>query len=60
MSWMSWNNRLVSHGSDDCEDQGWCDGLYMLCPGSGTVEKRGLVDVGSNTLVLVTWEPVIC
>ena len=31
------------------KDEGWCDGLYILGPGSGTIWRCGLVGIG------VTW-----
>ena len=52
---------------------GYCDGLYMLNPGSGTIRRCGPVQVGVafwsrhspvgvdfNTLVLATWKSVFC
>jgi hypothetical protein len=47
-------------------DQGYCDGLYMLSPGSGTIRKCGPVgvgvslDMGFKTLILDAWKPVFC
>jgi hypothetical protein len=50
---------------------GWCDGLYILGPGSGTIWRCGLVGIGVTSLewvchcgcgykilALVTWKSV--
>jgi hypothetical protein len=37
---------------------GQCDGLYMLSPGSGTVSRFVMVDLGFKTLILAAWKPV--
>jgi hypothetical protein len=57
------NVRNCIKGSEHWE----CDGLYMLCPGSGTIRRCGLVGVGVSMWVrvlkpgsqgLAAWKPI--